>query len=48
MTHQFRVIDTGLRDGRSREITSGVEPGDALILHADETIADGTRVRPLE
>jgi HlyD family secretion protein len=42
------AVETGLRDGRSREITSGVEPGDTLILHADETIADGTRVRPLE
>lgn len=42
------AVETGLRDGRSREITSGVQPGDSLILHADETIVDGTRVAPLE
>jgi len=42
------TIETGLRDGRHREITSGLEPGDVLVLHPDETIEDGVRVAALE
>lgn len=55
--HAFKIVDgtatltpvkTGLRDGRVREVLEGLRPGDKLILHPDNTIQDGTRVKPLE
>ncbi|MHC4938845.1 MAG: efflux RND transporter periplasmic adaptor subunit [Planctomycetota bacterium] len=45
---RLRTVETGLRDGRHREIRGGVREGDVLVLHPDETIADGVRVEPLE
>ena len=45
---RLRAVKTGLRDGRRREITSGLDPGDVVVLHPDETISDGVRVKPLE
>jgi len=41
-------VATGLRDGRSREITAGLETGDVVVLHPDETIESGARIAPLE
>jgi len=43
VAHLARV-ETGLRDGLHREVTSGLAPGDRVVLHPDNTITDGTRV----
>jgi HlyD family secretion protein len=38
------TVDTGLRDGRRREVLSGLAEGDVVILHPGDAIEDGTRV----
>jgi len=40
----LRQIETGLRDGRNREIVSGLSAGDRVIVHPDPSIADGSRI----
>ncbi|MHC4957485.1 MAG: efflux RND transporter periplasmic adaptor subunit [Planctomycetota bacterium] len=37
-------VETGLRDGRVREVLSGLKPGDVVVLHPDNTVEDGGRV----
>lgn len=41
-----RAVETGLRDGRRREILSGLRDGETVVLHP-ESIDDGARVEPL-
>jgi len=54
--HVFRVrngrarrvrVETGIRDSRRREMVSGLDEGDAVVLYPSATIADGDRVTPL-
>lgn len=54
--HAFKVtggratrvaVDTGLRDGRAREVLGGLAEGDTVILHPDDSISDGTEVSAL-
>jgi HlyD family secretion protein len=41
-------VKSGLRDGRVREVLDGLQPGAKVILHPDDSIQDGTKVKPLE
>ncbi len=41
------AVRTGLRDGRMREVLSGLDAGDRVLLHPDGAVTDGRRVRPL-
>ena len=41
-------VDTGLRDGRRREVLSGLVTGDQVILHPDSTLEDGAPIEPLK
>jgi HlyD family secretion protein len=41
-----RAVETGLRDGRRREVLKGLREGETVVLHP-ESIEDGTRVEPL-
>jgi len=41
---ELRAIETGLRDGRNREVVSGLEEGDRVVLHPHSALADGSRV----
>jgi HlyD family secretion protein len=43
---RLRAVETGLRDGRRREILQGLREGETLVLHP-ESIDDGARVEPL-
>ncbi len=54
--HVFRVtgseatltpVETGLGDGRVREVTSGLAEGDEVVLHPPKELEDGARVEPL-
>ena len=55
--HVFRVEDgtvrdvevvTGIRDGRRREVTSGLSDGDEVVLHPGPDLQDGDAVTALE
>jgi HlyD family secretion protein len=54
--HAFRIEDgrardaaitTGIRDGHVREVLSGLDEGDRVILHPDDAIEESAHVRPL-
>ncbi|MHC4136133.1 MAG: efflux RND transporter periplasmic adaptor subunit [Planctomycetota bacterium] len=47
-TARLAPVETGLRDGRVREVLDGLAPGASVILHPDDSIQDGTRVEPLQ
>jgi HlyD family secretion protein len=40
-----RIVQTGRRTGLQTEITGGLEPGEQVITHPDESIEDGTAVQ---
>jgi len=40
-------VETGLRDGRVREVVSGLSVGDAVVLHPDPALEDGARLETL-
>ncbi|MHC4956620.1 MAG: hypothetical protein ACYTGZ_22505 [Planctomycetota bacterium] len=40
------TVETGLRDGRQREITGGLSDGDVIVVHPDATLDTGARVDP--
>jgi len=42
---QLRPVEVGRRTGLRAQILSGLEPGDLVIVHPDDRIADGVRVR---
>ncbi|MEE8104624.1 MAG: efflux RND transporter periplasmic adaptor subunit [Planctomycetota bacterium] len=55
--HVFRVqggtvraveVGTGIRDGRRREVTSGLNAGDEVVLHPGPDLQDGDRVVALD
>jgi HlyD family secretion protein len=43
----LRAVETGLRDRRFREVLGGLEQGDVVVLHPEDAVADGARVKPL-
>lgn len=43
---RLRPVETGLRDGRRREVLQGLREGETVVLHP-ESIDDGARVEPL-
>jgi len=47
-TARLAPVETGLRDGRVREVLDGLAPGDRLILHPDDSIEDGAKVEALQ
>jgi len=46
-TAELVTVATGLRNGRVREVLSGLGEGDRVILHPDASIGPGARVEPL-
>lgn len=38
------AVETGLRDGRVREVLAGLSPGDEVVLHPDAALEDGSRI----
>ena len=40
-------LETGIADGRVREVLGGLGEGDRVILHPDDAFEDGMRVEPL-
>jgi HlyD family secretion protein len=36
----------GHRAGLATEVVSGLNAGDRVVAHPDESIADGTRIKP--
>ena len=40
-----RIVETGHSSGLNTQILSGLEEGDAVITHPDDTIEDGIKVR---
>ncbi|MFH1118164.1 MAG: efflux RND transporter periplasmic adaptor subunit [Pseudomonadota bacterium] len=47
-TVTFRPVDIGESDGLTLPITSGVTPGQRLILNPGSTLSEGEHVQPLE
>lgn len=45
---ELQSVETGLMNDEIVEITSGLAPGDQVILAPETTLRDGTRVRPIE
>ncbi|WP_421621258.1 efflux RND transporter periplasmic adaptor subunit [Alkalilimnicola ehrlichii] len=42
---RLRRVERGLRGGGDVEILSGLEPGEAVVVHPDRDLSDGRRVR---
>lgn len=42
----LREVKTGRRSGLWTQVRDGLEPGETVITHPDDRIADGVRVRP--
>lgn len=45
---QLRTVRISHRNDDAAEIVSGLEPGDSVVLHPPDTLADGARVAPLQ
>ncbi len=43
-----RLVDVGRNNGLVSQVTKGLQEGEWVITHPDDTIADGTRVKPTE
>ena len=43
---QQQQVETGRRNGLTAEILSGLTEGEEVITHPDDSIKEGTRVRP--
>jgi HlyD family secretion protein len=41
----YRSVEPGRRSGLRTEVISGLEPGDQVILHPGQSLADNARVR---
>ena len=39
------AVQTGLQGGGWSEVTSGLAPGDRVVVHPDRSLADGARLR---
>jgi HlyD family secretion protein len=46
-TAQLRAVQTGYRNGLNAQIVSGLSEGEIVIPHPDNSIKNGSRVRPL-
>ncbi|MHC4550322.1 MAG: efflux RND transporter periplasmic adaptor subunit [Planctomycetota bacterium] len=46
-TARLTAVETGLRDGRVREVTRGLQAGDRVVLHPADALEDGARVAAL-
>lgn len=42
---QLRAVDTGRSDGFAVQVLEGLEPGEQVVRHPDNGLADGVRVR---
>jgi HlyD family secretion protein len=40
-------VETGIRDGRHRELLDGIEEGTRVILHPGDAVTDAARIEPL-
>ena len=47
-TVQLRKVETGLRNGRVREVLEGLEQGVRVVLHPGDALETGTKVKVLE
>jgi HlyD family secretion protein len=43
-----RIVEIGARTTRHAVVISGLEPGERVILHPSDRVADGVRVAPRE
>jgi len=43
---RMRAVERGRVSGLSSQVISGLQPGDVIITHPGDRIADGVRVRP--
>ena len=43
---RLRDVDVGRSDGLRAEILGGLEPGDRVVVHPDDELDDGARIRP--
>ena len=41
-------VETGIRDGRVREVKSGLAKGDEVVLHPDEAVTDDARIERMD
>ncbi len=46
-TADLRRVETGIRDGRFREIISGLAAGETVVLHPGDAVTEGVRVKAL-
>jgi len=47
-TVRLQSLETGLRNGRVREVLAGLEPDSRVVLHPGDALANGTKVKVLE
>ncbi len=43
-TARERLVEIGERNSRDAQVLSGLEPGDQVVLHASDKVADGVRI----
>ena len=43
---QEQIVEIGLENGLEAEIAQGLSPGDLVIMHPGDEVADGTRIHP--
>lgn len=43
---RLREVEVGHRNGLSAEILKGISEGEVVIAHPDDSVRDGSRVRP--
>jgi len=43
---RLRFVEMGQNNGDQAEVRSGLNPGDQVVLHPNQSLADGARVRP--
>ncbi|WP_176695985.1 efflux RND transporter periplasmic adaptor subunit [Phenylobacterium immobile] len=43
---RLRFVEIGQNNGDQAEVRSGLNPGDQVVLHPNQSLADGARVRP--
>lgn len=46
MTSRLRFVEIGQNNGDQAEVRSGLNPGDQVVLHPNQSLANGARVRP--
>jgi len=44
-TARLRIVEVGRSSGLTRQVIAGLEEGDTVVLHPDDRIADGVRVK---